>query len=247
MKFIAHRGYSKKFAENSLPAFQAVIDHPCNGSTVTGIELDVHLTSDGEIPVMHEISVRGSDGKSVPVAACTFGQLQTLFRRQHGESVPPVPSIEDVLDLVNHRTELCFEIKIGEYDLRRFTDRFAAALDSYRPRGDVVVSSFSYEILEYVRPRLEKLGLRYGFIFHLAAAWDRVPRNVRDRFDLLHPRYDLPLGNPGLFPAGKPIRCWTVNDRATLERLIGAAASLPIEAVMTDDLDLAYAVQDCAP
>lgn len=41
MKFIVHRGFWLHFAENSLPAFQAVIEHPCNGRSLIGIELDL--------------------------------------------------------------------------------------------------------------------------------------------------------------------------------------------------------------
>ncbi|MBN2320302.1 MAG: hypothetical protein JXR49_14555 [Acidobacteria bacterium] len=72
MKFIAHRGFSRRFAGNSLPAFQAVIDHPCNGRSLIGIELDIHLCKDERIPVMHETTVPGYKGEKVPVAQCTF-------------------------------------------------------------------------------------------------------------------------------------------------------------------------------
>ena len=240
MKFIAHRGFSRRFAENSLPAFQAVIDHPCNGRSLIGIELDIHLSKDGRIPVMHETTVPGYKGTKVPVAQCTFEELRRLFKRKHGESAPPVPAIEEVLDLVDHRTELCFEIKQGPYDIDRFSRSFAAALGAYRPRGDVVVSSFSLEILEQVRPRLAGLDLRFGYIFKTVKAFQSVPLDARERFDLLHPRYTLVLDSPELFPSnGPPLRCWTVNDSATINRLISLTPAVPLEAIMTDDIDLA--------
>ncbi len=245
MKFIAHRGFSRQFAENSLPAFQAVIDHPCNGRSLIGIELDIHLSKDGRIPVMHETTVPGYKGTKVPVAQCTFEELQRLFKRKHGRSAPPVPAIEEVLDLVDHRTELCFEIKKGAYDFDRFSLRFAAALGAYRPRGDVVVSSFSHEILEWVRPYLARFDLRYGCIFRSVKALQSVPPDVRGRFDLLHPRYTLVLDSPGLFPSnGPPVRCWTVNDPGTINRLISLTPAVPLEAIMTDDIDLADKFQE---
>jgi glycerophosphoryl diester phosphodiesterase len=245
MKFIAHRGFSRRFAENSLPAFQAVIDHPCNGRSLIGIELDVHFTADEKIPVMHETTIPGHDGKTVPVAQCTFEELQRLFKRKHGRSAPPVPAIEEVLDLVDHRTELCFEIKQGPYDIDRFSRSFAAALGRYRPRGDIVVSSFSHEILEWVRPHLARFDLRYGYIFRTVKALQSVPPDVRERFDLLHPRYTLVLGSPELFPADGPsVRCWTVNDPGTIKRLISRTPAVPLEAIMTDDIDLAEKFQE---
>jgi glycerophosphoryl diester phosphodiesterase len=240
MKFIAHRGFSRRFAENSLPAFQAVIEHPCNGRSLIGIELDVHLTRDERIPVMHETTVRDAGGQRIPVARCSFDELQRLFRREHGPAAPAVPSIEQVLNLVGHRTELCFEIKEAPYDPDLFCRRFAEALAAYRPSGDVVVSSFSFDILERVRPHLARLDLRYGFIFKSLESLECLPAGVRSRFDLLHPHYKLVLHAPEHFaPQGPPIRCWTVNRQSILRRLIARAPQVPIEAVMTDNIELA--------
>jgi glycerophosphoryl diester phosphodiesterase len=240
MKFIAHRGFSRRFADNSLPAFQAVIDHPCNGRSLIGIELDVHFSADEKIPVMHETTIPGHDGKTIPVAQCTFEELRRLFKRKHGELAPPVPAIEEVLDLVGHRTELCFEIKKGPYDIHRFSRSFAAALSAYRPRGDVVVSSFSLEILDQVRPYLARLDLRYGYIIKTVRALQSLSPDLRKRFDLLHPGYKLVLDSPELFPSdGPPVRCWTVNSPKTVKRLIARMPAVPVEAIMTDDIDLA--------
>jgi glycerophosphoryl diester phosphodiesterase len=245
MKFIAHRGYSHLFAENSLPAFQAVIDHPCNGGSLTGIELDVHLTADGRIPVMHETTVPDDNDRPIPVARCTFDELQRLFKKQYGGKRPEVPDFVTMLGLIGHRTELCIEIKYGPYDLEQFTRLFTDALTSYQPRGDVVVSSFSYEILEYVRPHLAGLNIRYGFIFNSFNALDAVPRTVRDRFDLLHPWYRLLLDDPERFSAlGLPLRCWTVNDPDLVHTLIDRSAVLPLEAIMTDNIELARQFTD---
>jgi glycerophosphoryl diester phosphodiesterase len=240
MKFIAHRGFSLRFPENSLHAFQAVIEHPCNGRSLIGIELDIHLTADGRIPVMHDTKVTGHKGKTVPVARCTFDELQVMFRRKKGEAAPPVPEIEEVLELVDHRTELCFEIKQGCYDLDRFARRFAAVLDAYRPKGDVVVSSFSLDILERVRPQLARFELRYGYIFDTARALECLELEKGHGFDLLHPKYSLVLDSPQLFSmGGPPVRCWTVNDDRILRRLIAHTPEVPIEAIMTDDIGLA--------
>jgi len=244
MKFIAHRGFSLRFAENSLPAFEAVIEHPCNGRSLTGIELDIHLTGDGRIPVMHETKVTGDRGKIIPVAQCTFDELQHLFKRANDPAVPPIPAIEEVFDLVDHRTELCFEIKEGPYDLDRFSSRFAEALAAYRPSGDVVVSSFSLNILEQVRSYLSRFDLRYGFIFKSIEAFGFLHPGGVHRFDLLHPHYTLALHAPvHFFSNSPPVRCWTVNDRDILRRLIARTPHVPIEAVITDDIDLAALYQ----
>ena len=237
MNYVAHRGYSRRFAENTLPAFQAVIDHPSNGHSLIGIELDIHLTSDGHIPVMHETSIPDDNGVPIPVAQMSLAELRLRHKQHHKGTTPPVPSIEQVFELVNHRTELCFEIKIGSYDLERFTRLFIEALEKYSPRDDVIVSSFSYDILEFVRPFCKPFNLRYGFIFNSPEALHAVPHDIRKRFDLLHPWYRLLFDAPELFRSDtRPIRCWTVNDPAVVAAIAGM--KLPVEAVMTDDISL---------
>ena len=244
MKFIAHRGYSSAYPENSLPAFEAVVNHPQNGRSLAGIELDIHLTADGRIPVMHETTLPDENGRSVPVASHTFIGLQRNFKRFHGEGSPAIPAIEEVLELVKHRTELCFEVKTGSYDVKRFAAVFASALKNYVPRDDVTVSSFSFQILDYLRPFLGGLDLRYGYIFKSADAL-MLPAAAINRFDYLHPWYRLLFDSPETFAGhGIPVRCWTVNDPATVQSLTALSCRLPIAAVMTDDIALAETAAD---
>jgi glycerophosphoryl diester phosphodiesterase len=240
MKFIAHRGYSHRHPENSLEAFQAVIEHPCNGSSLIGIELDVHLTADDVIPVMHEVDIRSESGTMIPVSECSFDRLQRLHSLQYNGKRPAIPDIHSVLSLIKHRTSLCFEIKIGTYDLDRFAGVFKEALTDYRPKGDVIISSFSHQIIEHLRPHFGQFDIQYGFIFNNHAVYSLLSRSGGAFFDFLHPWYKLLFSHKRLFKkAGIPIRCWTVNDRPTVSSLIELSHTLPIDAIMTDDITLA--------
>ena len=46
---ICHRGYSSRYPENTILAFQKAVE-----SGADGVELDVHLTRDGEVVVIHD-------------------------------------------------------------------------------------------------------------------------------------------------------------------------------------------------
>ena len=245
MKYIAHRGYSRIFPENSLEAFKAVIDHPCNGASLMGIELDVHLTADDTIPVMHEVTVRSEDGNLCPVAECTFEELQHLHNLQYKGKRPPVPDFHSVLSLVSHKTTLFIEIKIGQYDFDRFIGLFKEALTTYRPAGDVIISSFSSEIISKARIHLADLNLTYGFIFESISALTSLPRKTIRQFDYLHPWYPLIFTHHKTMTlTGLPIRCWTVNDRHLVERINNLGDSPVVDAVMTDDITLAETTSD---
>ena len=47
-KIIAHRGFSSQYPENTMLAFRKAVEAGCDG-----IELDVHLSKDGEIGRAH--------------------------------------------------------------------------------------------------------------------------------------------------------------------------------------------------
>lgn len=239
MKFIAHRGYSRRFPENSIQAFQAVIDHPQNGRSLIGIELDIHLTADGRIPVMHDVEVKDEGGVSVPVSSISFSSLQNLFMAGGADRDHSVPDIDEVLKLVSHRTELCFEVKRGEYDLKRFTALFTESLKRYGPKDDIVISSFSSDILSFIIPKTSHLGVRYGFIFNEWREMENLPQELSDRLDFLHPDHKLVLDNPDrLLERGLPVQCWTVDDVSTVRSLIDLPGSENIRAIMTNDIEL---------
>jgi glycerophosphoryl diester phosphodiesterase len=240
MKFIAHRGYSAHYPQNSLEAFQAVIDHPCNGSTLVGIELDTHLTADGRLPVMHEVSVPDESGRTTSVAECTFKELQHFFHLQHGDSRPSVPDLPAVFRLVNHATHLCIEIKDGPYNPERFIRALNNALSVYQPRNDITISSFSTDIIEHVKRYLRGHGLQYACIFKNLDALDAI---LSLQVDQIHPDYRCILKDPARFSSAVPlIRCWTVNEAGMVSLL--KSTGVPIDAIMTDDIELARQFPD---
>ena len=62
-KIFAHRGYSGNYPENTMLAFKKAIE--CG---VDGIELDVQLTKDGEVVIIHDETIdRTTNGKGYVV------------------------------------------------------------------------------------------------------------------------------------------------------------------------------------
>ena len=90
-----HRGFSGNYPENTLLAFSKAIEAGCDG-----IELDVHLTKDGEVVVIHDETVdRTTDGTGF-VADYTLKELKSFdasfkFKGQYG--INPIPPSENTL------------------------------------------------------------------------------------------------------------------------------------------------------
>lgn len=85
----AHRGDSSTYRENTLVAIQSAIDL---GADI--IEIDVRLTQDGQVVVIHDPTLERLWGVSAPVDQCSWAQIQAL-----GESEIRIPLLRDILPL----------------------------------------------------------------------------------------------------------------------------------------------------
>jgi len=131
---IGHRGVMGVEPENTLRSFQAA-----QNAGLDLIELDLHLSKDGALVVMHDADVDRTTDGSGPIAEKTLAELRTLDAG-HGERIP---LFEEVLDAV--RSPLQAEIK----DVAA-----ARALAEVMHRRDLVgrveVSSFHDEAIDEI-------------------------------------------------------------------------------------------------
>lgn len=158
---IAHRGYRTRYPENTLVAFQAALD-----AGVDMIELDVMLSKDRKLVVIHDpLLDRTTNGKG-PVNERTLAELKELDAgswfdpRFKGERLP---SLEEVLDLGRGRFPLNIEIKKGAYEPHGPPDAVEnQVVDLVRRMGMadcVLVSSFEWRVLENVVKREKALSI----------------------------------------------------------------------------------------
>ena len=104
--FYAHRGLhcnTTDAPENSMSAFQKAVE------AGYGIELDVQLTKDQQVVVIHDFNLKRVAGVNKSVDALTYRELcqYTLF-----DSQEKVPLLADVLKLVDGRVPLIVELKV---------------------------------------------------------------------------------------------------------------------------------------
>ena len=112
-KIFAHRGASGYAPENTLEAFALAMEMGADG-----IELDVQLTKDGEVVVIHdEVIDRVSNGKGL-VKDYTLVQLRKFSFDNHMEGYEniSIPTLKEVLELVKaSKMEVNIELKTGIY------------------------------------------------------------------------------------------------------------------------------------
>ncbi|MBQ1272695.1 MAG: glycerophosphodiester phosphodiesterase [Clostridia bacterium] len=139
-KEYAHRGlHTKAVPENSLRAFQGAVDRGL------GIELDVQLSKDGQVVVFHDLTlnrVAGVDGKVIDYTAEELSKM-SLNGQPDG-----IPSLKQVLELVDGKIPLIIEVKIPGFDLSVCPKLFDL-LDEYK--GPYCVESFHPFVLDWLR------------------------------------------------------------------------------------------------
>ena len=151
MKIWAHRGCSQNYPENTMLAFEKA----ANLQGLTGIELDIQLSKDGHMVVIHDERVdRTTEGIGEV-------QLHTLFELKHfhidagNGKKERVPTIEEVLDLLEPRMKQGFllniELKNSRIPYLGMEEKIVELIQQRGLQESVVYSSFSALSLEKLR------------------------------------------------------------------------------------------------
>lgn len=238
----AHRGASSSAPENTLPAFRRAAELGADG-----VELDVQLTKDGQLVVIHDETLERVSNGAGWVKDYTLAELRQLdFNRQFPEYGPqPIPTLEEVYRLLEP-TDLTVnvELKTGIVFYEGIEQK---VLDTARACGmeqRVLYSSFNHytlQTLKKIDPTV-KTGVLYmdGLI--------DAPRYAAEVVgaDAVHPAlYNVQF--PGYFAdcraRGLRVHVWTVNEEAYMRLLCQQHA----DALITNDPALARRVVDeCA-
>jgi glycerophosphoryl diester phosphodiesterase len=150
--FIAHRGLSARFPENTLAAFKGAVDAGAHM-----IELDVSLTRDRQLVVIHDDTVDRTTDGSGSVRALT---LEEIGRMDGGSWFDPafegerLPTLAQVLDAVKGRLLVNIEIKPEAFERHQPADaverQVVQLVREKNMRDDVLVSSFEWQVLENI-------------------------------------------------------------------------------------------------
>ena len=172
----AHRGLHDirhGLPENSLRAFRLATEYGY------GAELDVHLSKDGRLVVMHDESLMRTAGLDRKIADCTAEELDALRLQGTAEKIP---YLEEVLPIFEGRTPLVIEIKAVGHNHAALTEQVCLLLDRF-PKLQFCIESFDPRVLRWLRkhrPEIIRGQLSENFIK------DRCGLNVIVAFLVTH-------------------------------------------------------------
>ena len=147
---IAHRGVfdNKTIPENSLKAFQKALDLAIN------IEFDVQLTKDSVLVVFHDESLERMCHDERLVQECTYEELEKLTLLDTKEKIP---TLKEVLDLVDDQVLLDIEIK----NTKRLEDTCDFLVEALKPYHNYVIKSFSPKVVRYLKKKYPTIEVGY--------------------------------------------------------------------------------------
>jgi len=232
---VGHRGFRAKYPENTLSGFRAAVD-----AGVEMIELDVSLSKDRHVVVMHDETLDRTTNGSGAVRSRLWEEIRRLDAgswfagRFAGE---PVPDLETVFEVLGKRCVINVEIKPDAVDPEEHDEgieyQVAERICRYGLLDRVLVSSFHPLALQ----RLAALPIEKRPLLAVLSG----KKTPFDPFDVVHSvsafswHSDHRLLDPAKVTRahrmGVLVLPYTVNDAADIRRLL----SMGVDGVITDD------------
>lgn len=208
-KIWAHRGCCTLYPENTLEAFRAAAE--LDG--ITGIELDIQLTSDGEMVVFHDENLRRVTHIDRNVRGCTLAEIKNIAIPANDGKYCSIPTLEEVLVMMKPYCEsrgilINIELKTSIIRYDGIESKAYEIVRKYGMEQYIVWSSFLAESVDIIKKidRDAKTAV-------LAMSIEECISMARDTAaDALHPYigglvYALPQDMQGM-----PVRAWNGDE-----------------------------------
>lgn len=225
-EIFAHRGASGYAPENTLEAFRLAKDMGADG-----IELDVHLSKDGEVVVIHDETLDRTSNGQGKIRDYTLAELKKFSVHNGMEKYKGVqiPTLKEVLDFVKDSSmKVNIELKTGIYWYEGIEEKTMDIVKTMGMEDRVIYSSFNHYSIQKVLEQNSHAETAYLF--------SDVILNVE--------KYAKETGVKGLHPAvyhlkmadfletymksGLKVRVWTVNNKKDIKMFMDAGVDVVI-------------------
>lgn len=228
---VAHRGASAIAPENTMAGFEKALELGADA-----LELDLHLTRDNELVVIHDHTLdRTTDGRG-PVQERS---LEDLKRLDAGGWFGPafagerIPTLSEVLDRFVGRVPLALEVKAGSAFFPGIEERLVSALRHHSAVEHTAVASFDHfalKRLKEIEPTLRTAALLVGRPVPIST----VAAACAAEAVALEASLVTETEVEACRAAGLKLIVWVVNEPAHMRHFI----ELGVDGIITDRPDL---------
>ena len=237
MRIFAHRGYSGKYPENTMLAFEGALK-----LSVNGIELDVHKTKDGKLAAIHDESIDRTFLGTGLVKDYDLRDLKKLENRDEKfrENIDSIiGTLEEVILLVSFKDDfvLNIELKTDVIHYNGIEEDVLEMLDSYDMIENTIISSFNHESLKICKKINKNIKTA---VLYSEPIEDIVNYAKELGVYAIHPDYKLV--DKSLIKKCHEnnilVNAYTVNEKEDIERLIEEG----IDGIITDYPNIALEI-----
>lgn len=236
MQIYGHRGARGEAPENTLPSFDKALQ-----AGVTRVELDLHLSSDHQLMVIHDATLKRTTGIKGQVAAHKAEELTRLDARHglRGWSAPcPIPTLEQVFQNFPQFEHYQLEVKSGTRAQSSLViEAIVQLVDRYRLHDKVVITSASRHLLQH--------ALQSNCQLPTGLVWDKRLQEPLEtallyecQFLVLNEKLCTPTRVAQAQSHGLHVSAWTVNEPQLMLKL----SEMGVDSLITDVPHLAVTV-----
>tara|TARA_Y100001960_G_scaffold118645_1_gene127018 strand:- start:115 stop:798 length:684 start_codon:yes stop_codon:yes gene_type:complete len=142
MLILGHRGAPSIKPENTLASFEAALAH-----NVDGIELDIQLTSDGQIIVYHDFEILDTNNTAHLISSLSLNEIQSV------SPTLKIPTLQDVCEMFPRTKIFNIEIKSQALDNADIIQKTLSLIEKYNFIDNVIVSSFNPFVLLNIKKK----------------------------------------------------------------------------------------------
>lgn len=223
IKITAHRGCSFEAPENTIPAIEAAIN-----KMVDYAEIDVQLTKDGEVVLMHDGSLRRTTGEKGSVSDYTYEELQnfdagTWFGSEFAGT--KIPKFEDVLNLCKGKINLNIEIK-SKKSTGELEQKVIELIEQYGFEKQCIITSAYQKTLRMIKEL--NPDIRTGYI--ISSAYGNYFDDDNIDFFSMKSSFVTEGILRRAHKRSKEVHVWTVNTKKEMNRM----SRLGVDNIITD-------------
>lgn len=224
---IAHRGASADAPENTMAAIKKAM-----AMGVDMVEIDVQLTKDKQVVLMHDLTVdRTTNGKG-RVRDLRFDEIRKLDAGSWFSSDfkgEKVPTLEEVIETINGKCKLLIEVKRVKTKKPEIEAKIIQLIDKYNAQNWCVVQSFETEVVKNIQAldtsiechklvtmNISVLPLHLDSRIKTGTIYKyKTVQSINPYFKMLNKRKVDKIHS-----RGQKIITWTVNEKEDMKRMI---------------------------
>ena len=235
----AHRGASAHAPENTLAAFELALAQGADG-----IELDVKLSADGHVVVIHDPTTDRTTGARGRVKDLSLAELRGLNAGSFYSanfSAEKIPMLEEVFEAFGKK--IFINVELTNYNTPRdhLVESVCMLVKKFNVQKHVMFSSFYASNLSKARSYLPEVPCGLLAFNGLLGAWARSFGFAFGKYAALHPYLKdvTPQQVQRVHRLKGRVHVWTVNAEEDMRRLFGWG----VDAIFTDNPQLAVRVR----